>query len=384
MHRDVQVPEPTRSSFWRLAERRQAGGGWLRGRERSLRGPVVAIVLAATTVLAGCSFVSPVVASVDGSVVSKSWLDEMERAFEGSAALQSLVGIAPAVVPSDPRQAAVSPGASGPELRLQILNIRIRLEIVDSLLGRLGLDPAEWRAEYRRRIEDRLRAQGVGWDRRSEPALDLAAKWHGDLAMIQEALMPSQPDEAALRQAFETQPIFGARLCFSVIKVSKQEDAERVVARLQAGESFSQVASEVSEDPATKPRRGEVGCVTAVQAVERLQDPTPFWIAYDLPDNRARGPEQGVTGLWFVRRGEGSTGFDFESARPQLEAQYQQARGAVVERRLIDTALAADVRVVCPHGRWVPETLLVVPCEGARQPEAEVPGVTEGPPNPGP
>lgn len=383
MCRDIQIPKAPRASSERLVGSRQPAGARPRGGSGSLHGLVTTIVLAVTTMLAGCSFVSPVVASVDGSVVSKFWLDQMERAFEGSAVLQSLVGIAPVVAHSDPRQAAASAGASGPELRLQILNIRIRLEIVDSLLGRLGLDPADWRVEYRRRIEDRLRAQGVEWDDRSEPALDLAARWHGDLAMIHEALMPSQPDEAALRRAFETEPVFGARLCFSVIKVSKQDDAERVVERLQAGESFSQVASEVSEDPATKPRRGEVGCVTAVQALERLQDPTPFLVAYNLPDNRARGPEQGVAGLWFVRRGEGSTGFDFESARPQLEAQYPQARGAVVERRLVDTALAADVRVVCPHGRWVPETLLVVPCEGARQPEAGTPGVSEGPTNPG-
>jgi hypothetical protein len=346
----------------------------------SLVGRGIGAIAVAVLLVGGCSIASPVVASVNGSVISRDWLDSAERAFDGSRVLQEELGIAPPVVVRNPQEAQGAPGLSGPQLRVALLARRIELEIIDTALGRLGLDPVYLRERFEEKLRRDLEQKGQG--NVPKAALVFLSQWQADQFMLVQALAPSEPTTAALRNIFEIQPSFGAKLCFSVIKLDRQEEAEKVVERLRAGESFSQLAQDFSTDLYSKPRRGSVGCITQVEAFEKLLDPLPFLVAYQLADNQARGPIQSETGaFWFVRRAEGSTGFDFESALPQLQEQYPKIRGILVEDHLAKTAMEADVRVACPEGRWIPERFTIAPCGDVEAPAlrspAEVPEMGE-------
>ncbi len=340
----------------------------------------IARVLLVGVVLAGlglsaCSFTSPVVATVGGSPITREWLDSMQAAFEGDRSLQALVNIAPQVFVQSPEEAASIPGLTGNELRLALLTRRLNLEVVGTMLGRMGLDPTEWRKFAADNLQGRLADRNWASESQRSAVIDFASRWQGDRQMLLEALMPSQPDEQALRTLFEAYPTFGARLCFSVIKVQTQEDALAVEERLRSGESFSQVAADLSQDQASKTRRGDVGCVVLLEAFQRLQDPVPFLVAFSLDPGQARGPVEGATGgAWYVRRAEsGSTGTDFESAREHLIQQYSQARIQYVSDRFAEVASTIDVRIACPEGRWNPEQLTIEPCVGAVPVEDTIP-----------
>jgi hypothetical protein len=337
----------------------------------------IAVLVITTVIFGACAFASPVVATVNGSPITKSWLDSVHSAFDGDRSLQALVNIAPQTFASSPEEAAAQPGLTGRQLRVELLWRRLNLEVVDTMLGRMGLDPTEERKQSIAEI-DRLTA-GRRWESEGQrqTVVDFVSRWIGDRTMLIEAIMPSVPDDDALRTLFETFPAFGAKLCFSVIKVQTPEEARKVEERLQAGESFSQVAADLSVDLATKPRRGDVGCVMLLEAYQRLQDPAPFAVAFSLGPGQARGPIEGPSGgAWYVRLNDsGSTGYDFDSARPQLFQQYPQARLQVVSDRFTQVALELDVRVACPDGRWNPENLVLEDCNeepaGTGQPQVE-------------
>ncbi len=344
---------------------------------RHLRWIAIAVLLASALLASACSFGSPVVATVGGSPITKHWLDSVVSAFEGDAALQRLVDIVQPVTASTVGQITDQPGLSGSELRVELLYRRLNLEVVDTMLGRMGLDPTEWRNQVSDLILQRLANQRWKSDSQRETVIDFVTKWRGDRQLLIEALMPSNPDEQSLRTLFDAYPGFGAKLCFSVIKVQGPQEAQQVEERLRKGESFSQVAADLSQDLATKPRRGDVGCVLLMEAFEKLQDPAPFAVALSLSPGQARGPIQGPSGgLWYVRHNEqGSTGFDFDSARPQLIEQYQPARSQFVSDRFAEVAQSLDVRVACPEGRWNPELMVIESCDTST--ESPAPSISE-------
>ncbi|MER3395507.1 MAG: hypothetical protein C4318_05450 [Acidimicrobiia bacterium] len=328
---------------------------------------VLVFAVASASVLSACDFVSPVVATVNASPITREWLDSVSDAFEGDKALQALIDVGPAVVVSSAEEERSQSGLRGRDLRLALLSRRMNLEVVDTMLGRMNLDPSAWRKQAAAEVERQTQAKTWASESQRRAVLEFASKWRGDRALLIEAIMPSQPSETSLELLFQRYPGFGAKLCFSVIKVENDDESRKVAERLNAGESFSAVAADLSVDLATKPRRGDVGCVTLLQAFQRLQDPVPFAVALSLRPGQARGPIEGATGArWFVRHSDsGSTGLDFDSARPQLLEQYGQARLQVVSDQFVEVALSLDVRIACPEGRWNPEQLAIEACDSS-------------------
>lgn len=63
-------------------------------------------------------------------------------------------------------------------------------------------------------------------------------------------------------------------VCVSHILVSTEEAAEEVVDRLDAGEGFADLATELSEDPSSAENLGDLGCAMASRYVPEFRDAT--------------------------------------------------------------------------------------------------------------
>jgi peptidyl-prolyl cis-trans isomerase SurA len=180
----------------------------------------------------------------------------------------------------------------------------ISLDQVQASVEAHGLDYEDYREEMKRQIEhQKVVSMIVGASVRVEEE---------EVQELYQERFSSQPDGGALvhlRQILVTHGKQSART---------QEDACQIVAearvRIVAGESFSEVASEVSEVAPT--RGGDIGAVH--------EDTVAPWMAKmlsQLEDGQVSQVEAlpfGCTVLELVERRE-YTPVDFETARPRLE-----------------------------------------------------------------
>ena len=107
-----------------------------------------------------------------------------------------------------------------------------------------------------------------------------------------------------------------------------------VVARLDAGESFEDLAAEVSEDPGTSGQGGDLGWLS--RGTGAFQD-----AVFDMELDEVRGPVKSEFGyhvirLDDIRAGEVRT---FESVREELEVEYRDVRA---EEMFFDAAQELD------------------------------------------
>jgi hypothetical protein len=147
-------------------------------------------------------------------------------------------------------------------------------------------------------------------------------------------------------------------------EAAARAEAEATLARLRAGEDFAAVATEVSDDPGSASRGGDLGCnppdsgfVTAfedavyAQPVGVVGEPvrTPF--GYHLILVRSRGV------------------LPFEEVEDDIARILEQERAggpeSALQAWLSEAAASAEVTVDPRWGRWDPEEASVVPPEGA-------------------
>lgn len=318
---------------------------------------IIPVALVGILLFSGCALMSPAVSSINGSNVSDHWLNEAVAILEGDSILTPAIGV-----------------ESGADLRRFVLEREIFTQILEGEVYAKGLDPSPWVEQAKPAIERELgsRYQNRGIVGPPKDAVDLIARWEGmTQAFITASTgLPDTPDTQALERIYEKLPILGLKLCFSVIGVSSPENAQKVQDRIAAKESFAQIAADLSDDLATKSRRGDAGCLTAVEVNRKLEDPALFQAAAQTRPGTTFGPFQGSTGkTWFVRSADtGNAGFDFESAIPQLVSQYEQGRRVIAQENYREAVGSADVRVVCPTGQWVATYGQVLPC-GAELPD---------------
>lgn len=101
---------------------------------------------------------------------------------------------------------------------------------------------------------------------------------------------------------------------------AKRALAERIVARLKAGESWSDLASEYSDDLDAKRNRGEYVIVRTAPALPELADLKAM--LFELPVNEISGPITNKLGFYIVRVLERTPGgkMPYDKAAPEIRA----------------------------------------------------------------
>ena len=133
-------------------------------------------------------------------------------------------------------------------------------------------------------------------------ARDLSDKEYRE--MVEASLLTTEVSDGFVRAAPEAADQVRIRL----IQVGAQEDADKAVERLNAGEDFATVAKEMSSDTATKDNGGEKGWVT----LEEL-DPTYAAKVFALDVGQRSEPLEGQGGFVIIEVEEEQAGRPLES-----------------------------------------------------------------------
>jgi len=175
-------------------------------------------------------------------------------------------------------------------------------------------------ATYRRMTYDALAYKAmIGWIRQRLQVSDAAARM---LYLL---------DRAAYAES--------AQLCSAHILVPTREEAEAVRVRLEEGADFGELAREVSKDPGSAPRGGDLGCVAVGSLVPEFEK-----AARSLRPGQISEPVQTQFGWHLIRLNE----FRPARIRPYDEVQgaiRSQIEGLAIERFVKNLVAHAQVEV---------------------------------------
>jgi len=161
-------------------------------------------------------------------------------------------------------------------------------------------------------------------------ARDLADKEYRE--MVEAALLGRWVQDGFVRAA----PEAADQVRIRQIQVGAQEDADRVVERLNAGEDFATVATEMSSDTATKDKGGEKGWV----ALEEL-DASFATKVFALEVGQRSEPLEGQGGFLIIEVEEKQAGRPLESTqRTTIGTRYS-------------SLWVAEQRTLLPTTNWV-------------------------------
>ncbi len=131
---------------------------------------------------------------------------------------------------------------------VEVLDQMVRYEAVVDMLAEHGLEAG---ADDLEAARDRLIVAGLDPE---APVLSTLMRWQAALDLV-------VAGGDAVKAAYEAgSGVVGHDLCTSHILVADEGEALRVMARLGSGEDFAALAGEVSQDPGSAVRGGELGC----------------------------------------------------------------------------------------------------------------------------
>ncbi|GBD84199.1 putative parvulin-type peptidyl-prolyl cis-trans isomerase precursor [bacterium BMS3Abin02] len=153
--------------------------------------------------------------------------------------------------------------------------------------------------------------------------------------------------DADLQTAYEGAKQAQANVCAHHILVATEEEANAVIDRINAGESFEDIAAELSIDTNSGPQGGDLGCGAPSKYV-----PTFAQAILDAPVGELYGPVQTEYGFHVIRVDSREVPA-FEDVKSQLEEQVKSQQGATLFKDWITSKLdAATIEVDSKYGTW--------------------------------
>ena len=167
-------------------------------------------------------------------------------------------------------------------------------------------------------------------------------------AKLTESLDPLSEED--LRAAYDEVLPSITTVCARHILVASEEEADAVVARLDDGDEFADVAAELSIDTGSGASGGDLGCLTADNYVVPFADAT---IAAEIGE--VTGPVQSDFGF-HVLIVDSREMQSFDEIRTTLEASLvDQQAGDLFDTWVFDSLGAADIVVTERYGTWQTE-----------------------------
>lgn len=144
-------------------------------------------------------------------------------------------------------------------------------------------------------------------------------------------------------------------VCVSRLASASEAEAQAAVTRIEEGEEFAAVVSEVSIDDSTKASGGFIGCAAPEQVSQALTTDIGDPAVGDII-----GPIE-QEGAWLTYQIVSVTGPTLEQMTPELERQLDAENDQAVTSRLAELVIAADVVVDPRYGTWNAETGTITP-----------------------
>ena len=158
--------------------------------------------------------------------------------------------------------------------------------------------------------------------------------------LIGSVVMPTLDDAQA---EIDANPIEYTQVCASHILVETEEEAQVVVARLDAGEDFAVVAAEVSIDTGSGANGGSLGCASPAGYVAEFAEATMA-----APIGEVTEPVESEFGFHIIVVEDRTEA----TAEEVLSIMGDRALFDAVDQWLLDAVTNADVVVVAQYGTW--------------------------------
>jgi foldase protein PrsA len=213
----------------------------------------VAIAAGLSVAVAACNSVSSYAATVDGTRIGSGTLENELRDLGSNDKYLKLV--------ESQIQAPVrTNGVFDASFTSTVLSREIIYDLVAKDLARRkipvtqkDLDAARTSASDRIGGDDVFKAFPKSYQ-------DTLVRRTAEVSLLSFALMDQGTPDVAAKAFYDNNPDAFAQACVSHILVATEDEANKVKARLDAGEDFATVAREVSTDTGSKPKGGELGC----------------------------------------------------------------------------------------------------------------------------
>jgi len=243
------------------------------------------------------------------SGLSPTAFEEQQREQLGLIDLQAGIGVSAFYTPAE--------FARYVELFEQEREISYALFTADAYLDQVEIDEAQVLAHYEANKDRFFSEEGVDIE-----YLELARADFSDDIEVNDEVLEAFYEQEQFR--FQTDEDRRPRhILINSIEESPEAEARAmdVMARLDAGESFEDVAAEVSEDPGTSGQGGDLGWLS--RGTGAFQD-----AVFDMELGELRGPVKSEFGYHIIRlddirEGEIRT---FEAVREELEVEYRTVR----------------------------------------------------------
>ena len=181
--------------------------------------------------------------------------------------------------------------------------------------------------------------------------------------MIQDEVFASleatvdEPTAEAISDEIAASPLSWVTVCASHILVATEEEAEAARARIEAGDDFAVVATELSTDTGSAVNGGDLGCTSASQYVEEFAVAT-----VESPIGEVTDPVETQFGYHLIVVNDRTEATDEEVGA----ALAQESVGAVVDAWFLEATNSAVVVVTEGYGTWVtdPTPQIVFTAEG--------------------
>jgi foldase protein PrsA len=287
------------------------------------------LFLAVALAAAACSSGGPLVATVDGEDVR---LSEVEALFAGepdtvgsdmfAGYLQTL--IVHKLVVSGAEELGVTIGED---------DINAKLEEIRTQVEASGQE-----------LEAAAAAQGFSMDAVTMIAEEQAIQEQVGATLVADAPAPTDDEiQAAYNAGLQSY----ATVCASHILVETEEEAIAARERLDAGEAFADVATEISLDTGSAANGGDLGCAVAATYV-----PEFALAAIDAEIGVPTDPVQSQFGYHVILVDEREV-LTLDDVRIEILAQIaQQQEVEVLNEWVLDLVTNADVTVEEEYGSW--------------------------------
>jgi peptidyl-prolyl cis-trans isomerase C len=292
---------------------------------------VLAAGSAVLAILPACSDVNPAAVRVEGRSVSRSTFEEQ------------LTGLAEA-------QDQVANGTTSAELARNLAQVHIQIFVKQNELDRVGKSVT---GDDRAAAEAALSDQSTGFP---DSIVALLVENNATNDAYQLAVSPSRDDVAAQY----AEPAGTGVMCLRHILVATEQEAQEVLAELDGGADFAQLAEERSTDPSAA---GNGGALTDASGSPCIPVST-YESSFD--QDFVAAAETAVPG---TPVGPVSTQFGYHVilARPfdeVADAVVGAAAAAVADEQFLTALSSADIEIDPRYGTWDASQFAIVPASG--------------------
>jgi parvulin-like peptidyl-prolyl isomerase len=350
--------------------------------KRQLTGAVVAVAVVATGMLASACDIAPPAASANGATISTAALNTQLRTLETTTAGGCLLELQSPQLAATSGQGAGGPGTYSMTFTNAVLNNQVGALLAEQFAASKGItlsspDLATAKSDLQATLNGEIgaavqQASTSGALSFCQDATGAAISGTTLLADLPSSVASAQirnqaVDEKLLARGADLSPAavaayYHANLaqfttaCVSLIATDTQAHANQLVAQINGGAAFADVAKANSLDSQTAANGGALGCnYTQAQVEQALQ------VQSVTPGQPIAPVQDSTNGEWIIYEVTSQTVAPLSAASPVARRELLQSTANVnrVSREIVAFARTSDVSVDPQYGTW--KRLTVVP-----------------------